>query len=144
MTKKLRIKRRQTGAAGPPATLLNAELAFNETTNTLFYGKGETVNNAAAAIIPIGGDGAFVALSGTQTVAGSKTFTGLVNAVTPPVVDNSTLVATTEFVKQQYYLTRESIVDGGLVVGAGTTTANILSTEDNLALYTENYAVLTV
>jgi ATP adenylyltransferase/5',5'''-P-1,P-4-tetraphosphate phosphorylase II len=85
-----------------------------------------------------------VALSGTQIVAGSKTFTGLVNAVTPPVVDNSTLVATTEFVKQQYYLTRESVVDGGLVVGAGTTTANILSTEDNLALYTENYAVLTV
>lgn len=52
----LRIKRRSSGGAGPPSALANAELAFNEVDNTLYYGKGGT-SSAAASIIPIGGAG---------------------------------------------------------------------------------------
>lgn len=56
MTDVIRIKRRLSGGAGAPATLANAELAFNEVDNTLYYGKG---NNAgqATSIIPIAGAG---------------------------------------------------------------------------------------
>jgi len=142
MTKKIRIKRRKTGAAGPPASLLNAELAFNEVSNVLYYAKGEAENGLATAIIPIGGNGAFVALTGAQTVGGAKTFLNTVAAVTPPLTDNSALLATTEFVKQQYYLKPTDVIDGGLLVGAAGN--EIISTETGAAIYAENYTVLTV
>jgi hypothetical protein len=54
----LRIKRRSTGAAGPPAALANAEVCYNEQDDTLYYGKGGTPATAAS-IIPIGGPGAY-------------------------------------------------------------------------------------
>jgi hypothetical protein len=49
------IKRRREGSAGKPTNLKNGELAFNEITDTLYYGRG--INNDANAtdIIPIGG-----------------------------------------------------------------------------------------
>ena len=41
MANTLRIKRRAAGgAAGAPTSLANAELAFNEQDNTLYYGTG--------------------------------------------------------------------------------------------------------
>ena len=40
MSNIVRIKRRASGAAGAPTSLQNAELAFNEVDNTLYYGKG--------------------------------------------------------------------------------------------------------
>ena len=40
MANTIRIKRRATGAVGAPTALANAELAFNEVDNTLYYGKG--------------------------------------------------------------------------------------------------------
>jgi hypothetical protein len=58
MPNTLRIKRRLTGLAGAPATLANAELAFNEVDNTLYYGKGDS-SGSATSIIAIGGDGTF-------------------------------------------------------------------------------------
>ena len=55
----IRIKRRSTGAAGAPSvgSLLNAELAFNEVDNTLYYGRGADAQGKATEIIPIGGNG---------------------------------------------------------------------------------------
>jgi hypothetical protein len=51
----LRIKRRAAGgAAGPPATLAAAEIAFNEQDNTLYYGKGNS-GGMATSIIAIAG-----------------------------------------------------------------------------------------
>jgi hypothetical protein len=76
MASTIRIKRKlDTGpsSAGGPATLSNAELAFNERTQTLYYGLG-SLNGAATNIIAIGGLGAFLDLSSNQTVAGTKTF----------------------------------------------------------------------
>lgn len=76
MANTLRIKRRITGAAGAPGSLKNAELAFNEVDNTLYYGKGydaETGN--AEVVVAIGGSGNYVDLTSNQTVGGVKTFT---------------------------------------------------------------------
>lgn len=78
MSDVLRIKRRLAGgASGAPASLKNAELAFNEQDNTLYYGKGDSGGNATS-IIAVGGPGAFqpldadltafAALTGTNTI----------------------------------------------------------------------------
>lgn len=84
MANTLRIKRRASGAAGAPTSLANAELAFNEVDNTLYYGKGTGgEGGAATSVEAIGGVGAFVALTGTQTVAGDKTFSGTISVPTP-------------------------------------------------------------
>ena len=58
MANVVRIKRRLTGDAGAPSALKNAELAFNEVGNVLYYGKGDDNGNATSRIA-IGGDGAF-------------------------------------------------------------------------------------
>jgi len=80
----IRIKRRASGTAGAPASLANAELAFNEVDDTLYYGKGTGGEGGSATTIePIGGKGAFVARTGDQTIAGKKTFTGTVEVPAP-------------------------------------------------------------
>ena len=77
MPNTVRIKRRTSGSAGAPSTLENAELAFNEVDNTLYYGEGTGgAGGAASSILAIGGDGAFVNKTGAQTISGNKTFTG--------------------------------------------------------------------
>ena len=61
MPNTLRIKRRASGGgAGAPSSLANAELAFNEQTNVLYYGTGTGgAGGAATSVIAIGGDGVF-------------------------------------------------------------------------------------
>ena len=60
MANTLRIKRRVAGgAAGAPSSLKNAELAFNEVDDILYYGKGADGNGDATTIPAIGGIGAF-------------------------------------------------------------------------------------
>ena len=81
MSNTLRIKRRAAGgAAGAPASLANAELAFNEQDNTLYYGTGTGgAGGTATSVIAIGGSGAFVATTGAQTIAGAKTFSSIIS-----------------------------------------------------------------
>jgi hypothetical protein len=82
MADTFRIKRRAIGgAAGPPASLVSAEIAYNEQTDILYYGKG---NNAGAAtsIVAIGGPGAFATgsylpLTG-GTITGNLTASGFI------------------------------------------------------------------
>lgn len=63
MANTLRIKRRAAGgAAGAPATLAAAELAYNEQDDTLYYGKGD-VSGTASTVIPIAGSGAFTPIA---------------------------------------------------------------------------------
>lgn len=85
MAMTFRIRRRAAGgAAGAPASLQNAELAFNEVDDTLYFGKGTGgAGGTATTVEPIGGKGAVVMLTGDQTVAGAKTFTGPVLVPTP-------------------------------------------------------------
>lgn len=73
----IRIKRRTTGGpSGAPNSLLQAELAFNETDKILYYGYGIGVGLTAASILSIAGEGAFLAINGniSQTITGTKTF----------------------------------------------------------------------
>ena len=49
------IKRRKEGAVGPPSTLLNGELGFNEVDQVLYYGSGDDGNGNATDIISIAG-----------------------------------------------------------------------------------------
>lgn len=88
MANTIRIKRRASGGgAGAPTTLENAELAFNEQTNVLYYGTGTGgVGGSATSIIPIAGTGSFVDLSSDQTVGGTKTFS---NAIAGSVTGNA-------------------------------------------------------
>lgn len=110
MANTLRIKRRTSGASGAPDTLVHAELALNEVDEVLYYGKGAGVGGNASSILAIAGPGAYLTLSTTQTISGNKTFSGTValgsnaTATSPSVGDDSTKVATTEWVKDQGYL----------------------------------------
>lgn len=105
MANTIRIKRRSSGDAGAPSSLENAELAFNEVDDILYYGEGTAgAGGTATTVLAIAGPGAFVTRSTNQTVSGDKTFTGTVSlgtsavATTQTAGDNSTSVATTEYV----------------------------------------------
>ena len=134
MANTVRIKRRTNGASGSPASLANAELAYNEVDDILYYGKGTGGVGGTATTIPaIGGPGAYLTLTTAQTVSGNKTFTGSVDltgatatANTQLTADNSTKVATTAFVKGQNYLTgNQNISFSGDASGSGATSVTL-------------------
>ena len=109
---KLRIKR-STGSTAPSSSALaNAELAFTEGNDILFYGKGTSGDNAASTI-KIGGSGAFMALEGAQTVGGTKTFSD--NVV---VTGNLTVNGTTTTVSTTNTTVSDNILE--LNSGAGS------------------------
>jgi len=127
MANTLRIKRRASGSPGAPSSLANAELAFNEVDNTLYYGKGAGgANGTASTVEAIGGSGAYLTLSTTQTVSGNKTFTGDIVVPTQATGDDSTKAASTAFVKAQNYLTgNQSISVTGDASGTGATSITL-------------------
>jgi hypothetical protein len=96
MANTIRVKRRATGGgAGAPATLANAELAFNEQTNVLYYGTGTGgAGGSATSIIPVAGNGAFVDLTTAQTIAGSKTFSSTITGSVSGNAGTATTLAT--------------------------------------------------
>ena len=111
MANTVRIKRRASGAAGAPASLANAELAFNEVDDVLYYGEGTGgVGGTATTILAIGGTGAFVDLTGTQTISGAKTF--------------STAVTLSGGVSGNTTFNNNVTVTGDLTVNGTTTTVN--------------------
>lgn len=143
MSNTIRIKRRLSGPSGAPTSLENAELAFTEVDDILYYGKGVGgLGGSATAMLAIGGPGAFLTLSGSsQTVSSDKVFTGSVNlsgatSVTVPTVtagDNSTKSASTAFVQNALasYLpttggtiSSNLTINGDLTVKGTTTTIN--------------------
>lgn len=96
----IRIKR-STGSSAPSSSdLANAELAFTEGNDILYYGEGTSGSNAAS-VIKIGGSGAFCDLTTAQTVAGDKTFSNnvvvtgnfTVNGTTTTVATTNTTVS---------------------------------------------------
>lgn len=74
MANTIQLKRRVSGVAGAPAALKSGELAHNEVDNTVYVGKGDDGSGNATSIVPVAGSGGFVALTGTQTIGGVKTF----------------------------------------------------------------------
>lgn len=113
MANTLRIKRRaSTGSAGAPSSLENAELAYNEADNILYYGKGTGgAGGSATSIESIAGPGAYATLSTNQTISGDKTFTGTVD------LSGATLSGNTTF-------SNNLTVTGDLTVNGTTTTVN--------------------
>jgi hypothetical protein len=123
----IRIRRRSApGSPGAPASLQNAELAYNENDHTLYIGEGTGGGGGSASVIvPIGGSGlgsnANPLMDGTaapgvavsyargdhihptdtsRAPLNSPAFTGTPTAPTAtPSTDNSTKVATTAFVQ---------------------------------------------
>jgi hypothetical protein len=63
MANRVRLKRRVSGNAGAPATLLNGEVAVNEVDNVIWYGKGLGQDGNATSVVAIGGDGVFATKS---------------------------------------------------------------------------------
>lgn len=115
MANTIRIKRRASGGStGAPASLANAELAYNESdagNGVLYYGYGTGgAGGSATQVVAIGGDGAFVNLSGTQTISGNKTFTGTLT------VSGATI--------NSINTTGNVVVGGNLTVNGTTTTVN--------------------
>lgn len=115
MTNTIRIKRRAAGGAtGSPASLGNAELAYNESDaggGVLYYGYGTGgVGGSASQIIAIAGPGAYVNLTGNQSISGIKTVTGTL-ALTAATIDGFTT-------------TGDVTVGGNLTVNGLTTTVN--------------------
>lgn len=151
MANTVRIKRRTSGAAGAPSSLANAELAYNEVDDVLYYGKGTGGAGGTATTVPaIAGPGAFLTLSTAQTISGNKTFTGSVDltsatatATTQTSSDSSTKLATTAFVKAQNYITgNQSISFTGDASGTGTTSVTL--TLANTGITGGTYTKITV
>lgn len=96
MSNTIRIKRRANGGgAGAPSSLANAELAFNEQTNVLYYGTGTGgAGGTATSIIAIAGNGAFVDLSSNQSIGGIKTFTSTISGSVDGNAGTATKLAT--------------------------------------------------
>lgn len=111
MPNTVRIKRRTSGSAGAPSSLENAELAFNEVDNTLYYGEGTGGSGgSASSILAIAGDGAFVNKTGAQTISGNKTFTGSFDISSASV--------------SGFTVTQNLVITGNLTVNGTTTTVN--------------------
>ena len=111
MASTIRIKR-STGSSAP-TSLENAEIAFAEGVDKLYYGKGTGgAGGAATSVELIGGKGAFCDLTTTQTVAGAKTFSD--NVV---VTGNLTVNGTTTTVNS----TTTTVDDPVFTIGGDST-----------------------
>lgn len=162
MANTLRIKRRSSsGAAGVDGlTLENAELAFNEADDTLYYGKGTGgAGGTATSIIAIAGYGAYTTIGTEQTITGNKTFSGTILVPTPTAnahattklyVDN--LIANvnsnisnvaTSFTVAGDSGSSQTITSGidTLTVSGGTGLSSVASATDTITINLDNTAV---
>ena len=150
MANTVRIKRRAAGgAAGAPASLQNAELAFNEQDSTLYYGFGTGgAGGSATSVIPIAGNGAFVALTGSQTIDGVKTFLQTIsgsisgNAGTATTLETARTINGVSFdgsgnitltANTTNALTAGAFLTGGTFNGSGAITFAVDATSANTA-----------
>jgi len=137
MANTIRIKRRASGGgAGAPTTLQNAELAFNEQSNILYYGTGTGGSGGSAtSVISIGGVGAFTDLSNAQTIGGVKTFTDTIVGS----INGNSATATKWATPRNLSLTGDATatltsVDGSSNVSAALTFATVNS---NIGAFTK-------
>jgi hypothetical protein len=127
MSNTIRIKRRASGGAGAPTSLDNAELAFNEVDDVLYYGKGTGgAGGTATSVIPIAGPGQFVDKSTNQTIGGTKTFSSLIGGS----IDGNAGTATKWQTARNLSLTGDGSatltnVDGSAAVSAALTLATV-------------------
>lgn len=141
MSNTIRIKRRAaSGGAGAPSTLANAELAFNEASNILYYGTGTGgAGGSATSVIAIAGNGAFVDLSTSQTIGGTKTFSSTIQGS----ISGNAGTATTWATARDLSLTGDATatlasVDGSANVSAALTLATVNSNVGTFTKLTVN------
>ena len=109
MANTIRIKR-STGSSAP-GSLANAELAYAEGSNILYYGTGTGGSGGSATSIEaIGGDGYYSTLSTAQTISGNKTYTGTLDFSGATV--------------QSFTCAQNLVVSGNLTVSGTTTTVS--------------------
>jgi len=152
MANTIRIKRRSTGDAGAPSSLENAELAYNEVDDILYYGKGTGgAGGTATTVQAIAGTGAYVSLSGAQTITGNKSFTGTTIVATPTA---NTHAATKLYVDQAVSAVSVSFTvagDGGssqtvtlgdtLTISGGVGLSSAGSSTDTITINLDNTSV---
>jgi len=154
MSNTIRIKRRAPGgSSGAPASLENAELAFTEVDDVLYYGKGTNgAGGTAGTILAIGGSGAFTTLTTAQTISGNKTFTGTVvvptpsastHAVTKGYVDTAVAGVATSFTVAADSGSSQTITSGTdtLTISGGTGLTSVASATDTVTINLDNTAV---
>jgi len=136
MANTIRIKRRANGGgSGAPSTLENAELAFNEQTNVLYYGTGTGgAGGSATSIIPIAGNGAFVDTSTDQTIAGTKTFSNTITGSVSGNAGTATALATSRNIALSGDATGTASFNGTANATISTTLATVNS---NVGTYTK-------
>lgn len=132
----LRFKRRASGAAGAPSSLMETEPAYNAVDDTLYLGIGSGgAGGSATSIKAIAGSGAFVDKTGNQTVSGNKTFTGTVDlsSATIPsfsidqnltIVGNLVVQGTTTTISSSTIDVADKNIELGKVSSPTDTTAN--------------------
>lgn len=153
MANTIRIKRRSSGGAtGAPTSLENAELAYNEADDTLYYGKGSGgVGGTATTIEAIAGSGAYVTKGTNQTITGDKTFSGVVivpeptsntHAATKKYVDDSFAAVTGSFTVAGDGGSNQTITLGDtLTIAGGTGLTSTGSSTDTITLNLDNTSV---
>ena len=126
MPANLRIKRRAAGgAAGAPASLANAELAFNEQDLVLYYGLGTGgAGGTATSVIAIAGSGAFVGVAGNQTIGGTKTFSSTITGSISGNAGSATTLQTSRSLALSGDATGSASFDGSANATITTTLAN--------------------
>jgi hypothetical protein len=102
----IQVKRRNTGASGAPSSLQSGEIAWQNVDKIFYVGAGDNGSGVATSIDAIGGAGAFMALTGNQTVAGIKTFSSF------PITPSS--APTTD-----YQVSNKKYVDDSVVAAGG-------------------------
>lgn len=116
MPNRVRLKRRVSGNAGAPATLLNGEVAVNEVDNVVWYGKGLGQDGNATAVIAIAGDGVFATKAWVSSAISSVDVSSqLSNYLTSATAASTYLTqsaAASTYATQGYVTTQISAVIG--------------------------------
>lgn len=152
MANTIRIKRRGSGNAGAPASLENAELAYNEVDDVLYYGKGTGgAGGTATTVEAIAGAGAYLTLSGVQTVTGNKTFNGTTSVATPTAnahaatklyVDSAVAAVSGSFTVAGDGGSNQTVTLGDtLTISGGTGLSSTGSATDTITINLDNTAV---
>jgi hypothetical protein len=153
MANTIRIKRRAVGGiSGAPESLENAELAFTEVDDVLYYGKGTSGAGGTGTPIPIAGPGAFTTLTSTQTISGNKTFSGTLSVATPSsnahaatklYVDTAVGAVATTFTVAGDGGTNQTITTGTdtLTISGGVGLTSAGSSTDTITINLDNTAV---
>jgi len=101
-------------------------------TGTLTVGAGDGLSQSSTGLLV---DSTVVRTSGTQSIAGAKTFTTTPISVTRSTADSSTYLATTAFVKNQGYTTNTGTLTGSGVATRVAFWSGTTSLSADAALY---------